>query len=879
VLFRSLFFRRRMDEELEEELQFHIDMQAQKNQRTESNGVKAERKARLQFGSVVKATEECREARGISFIEIAARDLRFALRMLRKSPGFAAVAILTLALGIGATSAIFSVINSVLLRPLLFKNPDEIVSVWARFANDSGPVRGNVHSYPDFVDLRDQSQSIALGAYARAETLLSSGDGDVKDIFGVGITPEVFDVLGVSPFLGRAFTRDDVKNDRVVVLTYSLWKSAFASDPNIIGRQVMLSARTYTVIGVMPPGWKLPVEDEHIEYALPLEYLHAQELDNRGSHYLNVVGRLKPGVQLKTAEVELTAIASRLSKQYPETNRNFTSCAVVTLHSDVVGDVRPALIILFGAVALVLLIACANVANLLLARAASRSREIAIRTALGASRTMIVRQLLCESLLLGVLGGAAGLLLARWGVDLLGAAGAQGLPHLGPIKVDFPVCAFTFALATGCAIVFGLIPALQVSRPAVNQSLQQGAKGSGGLHANRLRAFLVVSQVSLSLLLLAGAGLLIKSFFNLRMIDPGFDSAELMTMPIDLLRVRYPEIDQQIRAWDEITQKLATTHGVESVGGASPLPLGPSSWTKAFMVSGAAPLPRGDHPRASYLLVEPDYFKTMKIPLSQGRAFTTADTKDSPQVVMINQAFARRFFPDRNPIGQQVMVDQNENNVEVAAREIVGIAGDTRHDTLALPPTPEIYVPLSQHPSRSLDIVLRVTSSNLPQLNVDVRRALHEIDKDLYVPPLEPMSSIVGKHLTKPRFNMLLLASFAGVATILAAIGIYGVIAYSVGQRTNEIGIRMALGAQKIDMLRMILRQNFGLIGIGLAAGVFGALSVTRFMSSLLYGVSATDLSTYASATLLLGSTALVATWFPARRAMSVNPMIALRSE
>ncbi len=807
-------------------------------------------------------------------------NLRHAFRMLLKSPGFSLIAIATLALGIGANSAIFSVIDAVLLRPLPFKNPDEIVLVWARYANDRGPVRGNVHSYPDFVDLRDQSQSIALGAYARAETLLKYGDQDVKDINGVAITPEVFDVLGVSPFLGRAFTRDDVKNDRVVILTYPFWKSAFAGDPKIIGQQVMMSGRPYTVIGVMPPGWKLPVEDEHIEYALPLEYLHAQELDNRGSHYLNVVGRLKPGMQLKTAEAELTAIASRLSKQYPNTNLNFTSCAVVTLHFDVVGDVRPALLVLFGAVALVLLIACANVANLLLARAAARSREIAIRTALGANRAQLVRQLFCESLLLAIIGGGVGLLLAWWGLDLLNSLGVNGLPHLGAIRINTSVCAFTFVAAMVSTLLFGLVPALQISRSDVNEALQNGSKGNaGGLQMSRTRALLVVSQVSLSLLLLVGAGLLIKSFLNLRATDPGFDSTRLMTMSIDLLRVRYPEIDQQIRAWDAIMQKLAAIHGVESVGGATPLPLGPSSWSKAFMVSGAAPRAPGDHPRAGCLLVEPDYFKTMRIPVLQGRAFSNADTKDSPLVVMINQSFARKFFPNRNPIGQQVMVDQNENNVTVAAREVVGIVADTRHDALAAPPAPEIYVPLSQDANRSLDIVLRVASSDLAGLNADVKRALHEVDKDLYVPPLEPMSSILGKHLTTPRFNMMLLAIFAGVAMLLAAIGIYGVIAYTVTQRTREIGIRMALGAQKKQMLGMVLRQGMTLVVVGLTSGFFVALAATRVMRTLLYGIGANDVSTYAIVFFLLGGTALLASYIPARRAMKVDPMIALRYE
>jgi putative ABC transport system permease protein len=806
-------------------------------------------------------------------------DLKYALRMLINAPVFAVIAILTLALGIGANSAIFSVIDTVLLRPLPFKNPDEITMVWARYANDTG-FHGNVHSFPDYVDLRDQSQSFSsLAAYTRTAATLAQAD-DAQALEGVAITPEIFDVLGVPPLLGRGFTQEEAKEEgaRVVVLTYPLWKKAFGGDPKILGQQITLSGRSHSVIGVMPPDWKFPVEDEHIDYVAPLQYLTAATLNNRGAHFLSVVGRLKPGVEKNQAEAELSTIAGRLSKQYPDTNLNFTGIAVVTLHSDIVGDVRPALIVLLGAVALVLLIACANVANLLLARAASRSREIAIRTALGASRSRIIRQLLCESLLLALMGGMAGLLLASWGVDLLGAAGQQGLPHLGKIKVNFAVGAFTFALAIASTIIFGLIPALQVSRASVNESLQQGAKGStGGLHTNRLRAFLVVSQVSLSLLLLAGAGLLIKSFFNLRATNPGFDPQRLMTLQITLPRVRYPELDRQIRTHDAIMEKISAIPGVESAGAVNPLPLNGNMTNLSFMVSGAAPLPRGNHPGASYLIVKPDYFQAMKIPLLQGRAFNRTDTKDSPLVVMINEAFVRKHFSDRNPIGQQVMIDRGPDKAPPC--EVVGVVGNSRHDSLAAPPGPEMYVPFSQDPVRSLDVVLRVASTNLIGLNSELKRAVHEVDKDLFIPKLEPMTTFLSTQLAQPRFNMMLLAVFAGVALILAAIGIYGVIAYSVTQRTREIGIRMALGAQRTQMLGMVLRQSMLLVVIGIVIGFLVALAATRVMATLLYGVSANDLSIYAVVIALLSGAAFLASYVPARRAMKVDPMVALRYE
>jgi putative ABC transport system permease protein len=798
--------------------------------------------------------------------------------MLTKTPMFAVIAVLTLALGIGANSAIFSVVDTVLLRPLPFKDPERIVMAWARYVNDSGG--HGVHSFPDYTDLRDQSRSFSgMAAYTRTAGTLAQAE-DAQAIEGVAITPEIFDVLGVPPLLGRGFNQEEAKDQgtRVVVLTYPLWQRAFGGDQKILGQQITLSGRSCTVVGVMPPGWKFPIEDEHIDYVIPLQYLAASALTNRGSHFLSVVGRLKSGVRIQQAEAELSAIAGRLAKQYPDTNMNFTSMDVVTLHSDVVGDVRPALIILLGAVVLVLLIACANVANLLLARAASRSREIAIRTALGASRLRVIRQLLCESLLLALMGGIGGLLLAWWGVDLLGAAGPQGLPHIAQIKVNFTVCAFTFALALGSTVLFGLIPALQVSRPSVNESLQQGAKGStGGLHTNRLRAFLVISQVSLSLLLLAGAGLLIKSFFNLRGTNPGFDPVRLMTVQLTLPRVRYPELDQQIRTHDAIMEKISAIPGVESAGGVNPLPLAGNIASLSLMVSGAAPLPRGNHPGAGYLIVKPDYFQAMKIPLQQGRAFNRMDTKDSPLVVMINEAFVRKHFPHRNPIGQQVMIDRGEGKAPPC--EVVGVVGNSRHDSLAAPPGPEMYVPFSQDPTRTMDIVMRVASTNLVGLQTEVKRAVHEVDKDLFVPKLEPMTAVLSTQLAQPRFNMLLLAVFAGVAMILAAIGIYGVIAYSVTQRTREIGIRMALGAQRAQMLSMVLRQSLTLVAIGIGIGFLVALGATRVMATLLYGVGANDLSTYAIVILLLGAAAALASYVPARRAMKVDPMVALRYE
>jgi putative ABC transport system permease protein len=808
-------------------------------------------------------------------------DFKYACRMLLKAPAFTAIAVMTLALGIGANSAIFSVIDTVMLKPLPFPDPDRIVMVWGHAPASAGGGNRNVHSFPDYADFRDQSQSFAaIASYTRAGAVLSHGE-ESQELEGVAINAEIFDTLWVAPFLGRGFTREEDKVGAapVVVITHSLWQRAFGGDPKIVGQQITMTARSYTVIGVLPAGWKFPVQSERIDYVMPLQFvIGGSGLQNRGSHFLEVVGRLKPGVVLPQAEAELNTITARLAQQYPDTNTNFSAVSIVPLHASITGDIRPALIILLGAVALVLLIACANVANLLLARAAARSREIAIRTALGASRARIIRQLLCESFLLALLGGFGGLILAWWGTDVLSAVGPKGVPRLSEISVNATVCAFTFFIAIVSTVLFGLVPALQVSRGSVNESLQQGAKGStGGLHTHRVRAFLVVSQVAISLLLLAGAGLLIKSFFNLRGANLGFNPERVLTASISLPRVKYPEPDLQVRAFDRIIEKLSALPGVEAMGAVNPLPLNDNIRNSSLMVSGAAPLPQGQHPDAGHLMVAGDYFQAMRIPIISGRFIDRRDTKDSPLVVMINQAFAKRFFPNVNPIGQQVMIDQDDNKAPPC--EVVGVVADTRHNTLAEDPGAECYVPFAQEPQRRLDFVFRTSAANPAGLHMAVKNAVHEIDKDVFVPAFEPMEHFLSLQLAQPRFNMMLLVAFAGVAMVLAAIGIYGVIAYSVAQRTREIGIRMALGAQRGQMLGMMLRQSLTLVVLGLALGLAAAVAATRLLAALLYGVGANDLTTYGAVVGLLGGAALLASYIPARRAMNVDPMVALRYE
>ncbi|HWM25083.1 MAG TPA: ABC transporter permease [Chthoniobacterales bacterium] len=804
-------------------------------------------------------------------------DFKYALRMLLKAPGFTFIAVLTLALGIGANSAIFSVVDTVLLRPLPFPNPVQLVVIWGNSVSE--PNGRYTDSFPDYFDYRDQSQSFtAMAAYTGAGTVLT-GAGEAQELDGIAVAGDIFSVLGVGPMLGRGFTPEELKigGPNVVVFSHGLWKRAFGSDPRIVGQQVNLAGRSFTVVGIMPPEWRFPVQAEPSDYIMPLEPLVATEVPRRESHFLRLIARLKPGVSAKQAEADLKPIAARLSRQFPETN-NERGAVVIPLLEDVVGNVRPALLILLGAVALVLLIACANVANLLLARAAARSREIGIRTALGASRTLIVRQLLAESFLLALLGGVGGLLLAWWGVDLLGALGPSDVPRIADIRVNTSVCLFTFGLAIVSTLAFGLVPALQVSRPNVSDSLQQGSKGStGGIHGSRVRAFLVVSQVSLSLLLLAGAGLLIKSFFNLRATSPGFDPSRLMVFDHVVPRVKYPEPDQQRRFYDQLMPKLAAIPGVEAVGGANPLPFSGNDSGSSFFIAGQPPIAPGNRPDASHLSVVPGYFKAMRIPLRSGRDFDQRDTDKSPFVAIVNETFARRFLPNVNPIGQVVVLDRG--NLGELPMEVVGVVGDTKHEELSEVPRPEFYQPFQQYPNRRVWITLRLASVNLSGVDIAVRRAVQSIDSDMFVRQLEPMTSLVAQRLAQPKFNMMLLGIFAGVAMVLAAVGIYGVIAYSVTQRTREIGIRMALGAQRTQMLGMVLRQSLTVVAIGLVLGLLAAFAATRLLASLLYGVGANDVLTYAAVVLLLSGAALFASYIPARRAMKVDPMVALRYE
>lgn len=881
---RGLVRREAVLRDVDEELRLHIELETEANVRRGMSEADARREALRSFGNVSLIKDTAHDVRGGGLLDSIWQDLRFGARMLLKHRAFTASAVATLALGIGANSAIFTVFNTMLLRPLPFKDPDQIVMVYGRSTVGGDRNNRETQSFADYQDFRERSRSFStLAAYSWTSGPLAHSQ-EAQLLRGVAVTSEIFDLLGVRPLLGRAYTPADHQEGApyIIVISHGLWQRAFGGDRNILGRQINLSGRNFTVVGVMPPGWKFPVEDERIDYLAPFEYQPVPVLNNRGAHFARIIGRLKPGVSIREAEAETSAIATHLAAQYPSTNAKYVATAVVTLHSDVVSDVRPALLILLAAVTLVLLIACANVANLLLARGASRGRELAIRTSLGATRARIVRQMLCESLLIAVLGGSAGLVLAWWSLDLVNAIRPPSLPHLGEIRVNALVAAYTYGLAIACTLFFGLVPALQVSRPSVHEILQQAAKGStGSLHSSRSRSLLVISQVAVSLLLLTCAGLLLKSFSNLRAANPGFDAARTVRTSIPLPRVRYTDIDQQIRTYHQIFQKISAIPVIESAGGINPLPLTDTDISSSFIASGMIEQGPGTHPNAGDLIVTGDYFQAMQIPVLVGRTFLPTDGRESAPVIVVNEVFARKFFAGRDPLDQWIRIDPAEGKAPLV-RRVIGVIGDTRHASLAANPEPQFYVPLSQEVVRTdpLSVVLRTRAfTSLPGLRDAVKHAVWEVDKDLFVAEFQPMKELISVQLAQPRFNLLLLGVFAGVALILAAIGIYGVIAYSVSQRTREIGIRMALGAQRSQMLAMILQQSLMLVLIGIVSGVIVSLGATRVIASLLFGVGVNDISTYAAVITLLGAAAFLASYIPARRAMRVDPMVALRYE
>jgi putative ABC transport system permease protein len=806
--------------------------------------------------------------------------------MLWKSPGLTAVAVLALALGVGANTAIFSVVNAVLLRPLPYKDPDRLVVLWG---NNLKQGRGQLPvSFPNFLDWKNQNRVFEdMASYAYNQFVIT-GRQEPERVRGVFVSTGFFPVLGVRPSLGRT-SRPEEEREYLAVLSHALWQRRFGSDPSIIGQVITLNGKGYTVIGVMPPDFQFPPRDPRFqptgtgaELWVTLSSLFTPSpnlgdwIGSRSLRGNRVIGQLKPGVTIQQAQAEMDTIAGRLEQAYPDANAG-VGVTLVPLHEQLVGHIRAALLVFLGAVGFVLLIACANVANLLLARTATREKEMALRAALGASRLRLVRQLLTESTLLALLGGALGLLLALWGVDLLVHLDTGNIPRANEIGIDGRVLSFTLAISLLTGMIFGLAPALQASKLNLNETLKEGGRSSAGSwRGRRVRGLLVVSEIALTLVLLIGAGLMIKSFRRLLETPPGFNPQNVLTMQIQVSSFQHSQPPQWVAFYRQVLERVAALPGVQSVGTCDSLPPRIFQRGNSFAIEGHPSPGPGQSPIAQLFTISPDYFRALNVPLLKGRYFTEADTAAAPGVAIINETIARRFFPNEDPVGRRLKLGNPES--QSPRLTIVGVVGDVKYSGLDADTEAGLYIPYLQNPVPGMYLMVRTASYPL-SLAAAVRGQVLAVDKDQPVANIKTMEQVLAESVAQRRLNTLLLGLFAAVALSLAMVGIYGVVSYSVSQRTHEIGIRMALGAQTGDVLRLVVRQGLQPVLIGMAIGLTGALALTRLLSSLLYGVSATDPATFVVISLLLTAVALLACYIPARRATKVDPMIALRYE
>lgn len=814
------------------------------------------------------------------------QDIRYSARSLMKTPAFTAVAIVVLALAIGANTAIFTVVNAVLIRALPYPNSDRLVMLWEtnprfQIGIDSLPVTPGT-----FMDWREQSSVFEHISALGAGHFNLSGSGEPERISGASVSANFFRLMGTEPKLGRAFQDDEERPgaNKVVVISYSLWQRRFGGADDAVGKPMTLDGESYTVIGIAPEGFQFPRARElpyfvgvssATELWRPMTLTEDFISKKRANHQLTVIAKLKSGVTRDQAQAEMTAIASRLEQAYPE-NQGIGS-KVVLLSEQVVGNSKIALLVLMGAVGLVLLIACANVANLMLTRASGRRKEIAIRIALGASRGHVIRQLMSEALLLSVASAVAGTLLSLWGVRAMLALSGQHLPRLNEVTVDPTVLGFTVAIALLTSLFFGLTPALQASKINLVQTLKDGSRGqSGGQRASRVRGALVVAEVALSLVLLIGAGLMIKSLAHLLRVDPGFKADRALTMNISLLGSKYPSANQQISFFDEVRQRVQVLPGIESVGLISSAPLSGGVYAGGFSIEGREGASANEDLSADRRMISPEYFNALGIPLIRGRYFTERDNQGSTGVAIVSDSFARQFLSKADPIGMRIKLGGRDSTRPWLS--IVGTAGDVRDTALESDPRPCVYLPYSQFPASSMSLVVR-TAVDSRTLLPAIRSEVWAIDKDQPVTDVKTMDEYVSDSVSPRRANALLLAVFAVLAFVLASIGVYGVMAYSVTQRVREIGIRMALGAQRPDVIRLIVGSAMTLVLAGVGIGIASALALSRVLSSLLYGVSATDPMTFALISVLLVSVASLASYIPARRATKVDPMIALRCE
>jgi putative ABC transport system permease protein len=813
-----------------------------------------------------------------------AQDLKYSVRVLLKSPGFAAVAVVVLALGIGANTAIFSVVNAVLLRPLPYQDPGKLVRVWHVPPAKSFP---GMTQFPvsaaNYLDWRDQNHAFEQLAIYSYSTLNLSGRGQPESVVSGVVSPNFFSVLQVRPLLGRAIAAGEDQPGRanIVVLSHAFWREHFGSAPRIVGQSVTLNQQSYTVAGVMPARFEMPPS---AQIWTPLAWTDKDKAV-RGEHHFGVIGRLKPDVDLKQAQAEMNTISSRLEQQYPTDDKGW-GAVVVPLREQLVGDVRPSLLVLLGAVAFVLLIACANVANLMLAKTLGRRKEIAIRSALGASRMRVLQQVLSESVLIALMGGILGLIIAHFGVQLISAFLANQLNQTPDMNLDIWVLGFTLAVSILTGILAGLAPALRLTRTDLNEALKQGlGRTDSDSGSTRARGVLVVSEVALSLILLIGAGLLIRSLWLLRSVNPGLDPNNVLTMTVGIPvpSTRFPTPLQQSNFFDDVLQRVRALPGVDSAGVIDSLPLAGGGSIQPIAIEGRAAQQMADQPEVDVRVISPGYLRSMHIPLLRGRDLNDADTAGTPGAVVISESMAKRFWPNEPPIGKHVTLSFFSDG----PREIVGIVGDVKDSGLGVvDPVAMLYMPLAQYSTPLLGgwtsfpmaLVVR-TNSAASSLTEAVTSAVHQVDSELPLLQIRTMQDVVAESLSQQRFNMLLLAVFAGLALLLAAIGIYSVLAYSVKRRLREIGIRMALGAQVRDVLRLVVIEGMRPTLIGVAIGLAGALALGRVLANLIYGVKPTDPITFGAVAVLLAGVGLLASIVPAYRATRVEPMKTLRDE
>jgi putative ABC transport system permease protein len=859
--------------EIDEEAQFHIDMRAEEYVRRGLTPEAARREAERRFGRLSQIKEMGYEVRGGGLVETLWQDLRYGARMLLKAPGFTSIAVITLALGIGANTAIFSVVNAVLLRPFPYEAPERLVILQESISGGAGITV----SYPNFADWRAQNTVFSTMAAVRSlESFNLTGTGEPERLQGRIVSAEFFSTLGIKPLLGRDFLAEEDRPGATpaAILSHGFWQRRFGEDPGVIGKQLTLNNQSFTVVGIIPAGFQYGPE---ADVTVPIG-LQAERFKQRGKDPgISVVARLKPEVSQQHAETELNLIAARLERQYPESNTG-RRVLLTPLHESFVGDVRQPLLILLGSVGLVLLIACANVANLLLVRASARRKEMAVRVALGAGRVRIMRQLLTESVLLSALGAALGILLAFWGTSLIISQVPDGIPRLHEARVDAPVLVFTLAVSLLTGLLFGLAPALQASRPNLTEGLKEGERGSSG-RRQQLRGVLVVCEVALTLALLVGAGLLIQSFRRVLQVDPGFKARNLLTMQVS---VNNNDGHQVANFFEQLQQEVRGLPGVHSVAVSNGLPLGGAN-QPPFIIEGQQRPEPGKEPVGIRYTVSPDYFRALGIELLKGRVFAAQDTPDTQPVVIIDEVLARQYFPDEDPLGKRM----TQALPDAPSLEIVGVVRHVEHDSLdgQAPARAQFYlnfyqIPVERLPAqvRRINLLVR-TEVDPSSLAPAVRGQVAALNKDQAVFNVRTMEQIVEQSVAPRRFSMLLLTVFAAVALVLAGVGIYGMMSYAVAQRTREIGVRMALGAQVGDVLKLVIGEGMKLALFGVALGLVASVAMTRTIKSLLFGVSATDPATFAAIAVLLALVALLACFVPARRATQVDPMIALTGE